>query len=122
MRRIKVTPEGKLQAAKECTDGKISTSEQARRFGVGRTRVREWVQRYKAQGDSAFFDACTNKAYSDELKAQVIEKYLLGKGFAVCGRNIFQCVTDLVNNATLVFRIRKCCCNGLLDSGQTVCT
>ena len=29
MRRIKVTPEGKLQAAKECAEEKVSISEQA---------------------------------------------------------------------------------------------
>ena len=80
MRRIKVTPEGKLQAAKECAEGKISTNEQARKLGVDRTRVREWVQQYKAQGASAFKDTGANKVYSDELKAQAIEEYLAGKG------------------------------------------
>ena len=80
MRRIKVTPEGKLQAAKECAEGKISIKEQARRLGVGRERVHEWVLRYKAQGVSAFIDTGINKVYSDELKTKAIEEYLAGKG------------------------------------------
>ena len=80
MRRVKVTPEGKLQAAKECAEGKISTSEQARRLGVDHTRVREWVQQYKAQGASAFLDTGSNKVYSLELKAKAVREYLDGKG------------------------------------------
>ena len=80
MRRIKVTPEGKLQAAKECAEGKNSIKEQARRLGVGRERVHEWVLRYKAQGVSAFIDTGINKVYSDELKTKAIEEYLAGKG------------------------------------------
>ena len=79
MRRIKVTPEGKLQAAKECAEGKISTSEQARRLGVGRTRVREWVQQYKSQGASAFKDTMTNKVYSLEFKSKVVREYKKGQ-------------------------------------------
>lgn len=80
MRRIKVTPEGKLQAAKECAEGKYGTSEQARKLGVDDSTVREWVKRYQAQGVSAFYDTDTNKVYSEELKAKAVEDYLSGKG------------------------------------------
>lgn len=80
MRRVKVTPEGKLQAAKECAEGKISPREQARRLGVSHTRVREWIQLYKVQGASAFLDTGTNKVYSLELKAKAVSEYLDGKG------------------------------------------
>lgn len=61
MRRIKVTPEGKIQAAKEYAEGKYGTSEQARKLGVDESTVREWVKRYQAQGVSAFYDTDTNK-------------------------------------------------------------
>ena len=80
MRRIKVTPEGKIQAAKECAEGKYGTSEQARKLGVDDSTVREWVKRYQAQGVSAFYDTDTNKVYSEELKAKAVEDYLSGKG------------------------------------------
>ena len=80
MRRIKVTPEGKIQAAKECAEGKYGTSEQARKLGVDESTVREWVKRYQAQGVSAFYDTDTNKVYSEELKAKAVEDYLSGKG------------------------------------------
>ena len=80
MRRIKVTPEGKIQAAKECAEGKYGTSEQARKLGVNESTVREWVKRYQAQGVSAFYDTDTNKVYSEELKAKAVEDYLSGKG------------------------------------------
>lgn len=80
MRRIKVTPEGKLQAAKECAEEKVSISEQAKGLGLGRATMREWVYRYKAQGARAFFDTGVNKVYSEELKAKAVEDYLSGKG------------------------------------------
>ena len=80
MRRIKVTPEGKIQAAKECAEGKYGASEQARKLGVDESIVREWVKRYQAQGVSAFYDTETNKVYSEELKAKAVEDYLSGKG------------------------------------------
>ena len=80
MRRIKVTPEGKIQAAKECAEGKYGTSEQARKLGVDESTVREWVKRYQAQGVSAFYDTDTNKVYSEEVKAKAVEDYLSGKG------------------------------------------
>lgn len=80
MRRIKVTPKGKIQAAKECAEGKYGTSEQARKLGVDESTVWEWVKRYQAQGVSAFYDTDTNKVYSEELKAKAVEDYLSGKG------------------------------------------
>lgn len=80
MRRIKVTLDAKLQAAKDCAEGKISISEQARRLCVVRSVVLEWVYRYKAQGASAFVDTGVNKVYSEELKAKAVEDYLAGKG------------------------------------------
>lgn len=80
MRRIKVTPEGKLQAAKECAEEKVSISEQAKGLGLDRATMREWVYRYKAQGASAFFDTGVNKVYSEELKAKAVEDYLSGRG------------------------------------------
>lgn len=80
MQRTKVTMEGKLQAAKECAEGKISISEQARNWGLDRVTVRDWMYRYKAQGESAFCDTGVNKVYSEELKVKAVEEYLAGKG------------------------------------------
>ena len=80
MRRVKVMPEGKLQAAKECAEGKISINEQARRLGIVSSVVSKWVYRYKAQGASAFVDTGINKVYSEEQKTKAVEDYLAGKG------------------------------------------
>ena len=76
MQRTKVTMEGKLQAAKECAEGKISISEQARNLGLDRVTVRDWMYRYKAQGESAFCDTGVNKVYSEELKVKAVEKMI----------------------------------------------
>lgn len=80
MRKTKITTEGKIQAAKECVEGKISISEQARRLGLSLYTVREWACRYKSQGASAFFDTGINKVYSEELKIKAVEEYLSEKG------------------------------------------
>ena len=54
MPREKVTPEEKAMAVKDCAEGRLSQTEAARRLGVAESTVREWVQRYKANGASAF--------------------------------------------------------------------
>ena len=74
MPREKVTPEEKAMAAKDCTEGRLSQTEAARRLGVDESTVREWVQRYKANGASAFRIREHNAVYSEELKRNTILK------------------------------------------------
>ena len=80
MPREKVTPEEKAMAAKDCAEGRISQTEAARRLGVDESTVREWVQRYKANGASAFRIREHNAVYSEELKRKAVEEYLAGAG------------------------------------------
>ena len=80
MPREKVTPEEKAMAAKDCTEGRLSQTEAARRLGVDESTVREWVQRYKANGASAFRIREHNAVYSEELKRKAVEEYLAGAG------------------------------------------
>ena len=80
MPREKVTPEEKAMAAKDCAEGRLSQTEAARRLGVDKSTVREWVQRYKANGASAFQKQEHNAVYSNELKLKVVEEYLSGVG------------------------------------------
>ena len=76
MPREKVTPEEKAMAAKDCAEGRISQTEAARRLGVDESTVSEWVQRYKANGASAFRIREHNAVYSEELKRKAVEEYL----------------------------------------------
>ena len=80
MPREKVTPEEKAMAAKDCAEGRISQTEAARRLGVDESTVSEWVQRYKANGASAFRIREHNAVYSEELKRKAVEEYLAGAG------------------------------------------
>ena len=72
MPREKVTPEEKAMAAKDCAEGRISQTEAARRLGVDESTVSEWVQRYKANGASAFRIREHNAVYSEELKRNTV--------------------------------------------------
>lgn len=79
-KREKVTVEERIEAARACVEGRMSQAEAARRFGVGKTTIKSWVARYRANGPSAFKALEHNQVYSAELKRQAVEDYLTGKG------------------------------------------
>ena len=79
MPREKVTAEERIEAAKACAEGRASQAEAARKLGVNRSSVKEWVRRYRAQGVSAFQKQEHNTVYSKELKAAAVKEYLSGK-------------------------------------------
>ena len=79
-KREKVTVEGKIEAARDCVEGRISQAEAARRLCVGETTIRRWIARYRAGGPSAFKTLEHNQVYSSGLKKQAIEEYLSGNG------------------------------------------
>lgn len=80
MSREKVTPAEKAMAAKDCAEGRLSQNEAARRLGVNKSTMRGWVQRYKANGASAFRVREHNAVYSEELKLNAVKEYLAGAG------------------------------------------
>ena len=80
MTREKVTVEERIETAKACAEGRMSQAEAARKLGVGKTRVQEWVKRYKAQGILAFEKQEHNKIYPEELKLAAVREYLSGAG------------------------------------------
>ena len=80
MPREKVTAEERIEAAKACVEGRMSQAEAARKLGVGESRIREWVVRYKAGGALAFKEEEHNTVYTEELKAAAVREYLDGKG------------------------------------------
>ena len=53
-------------------------SEAARRGGVSKETIRQWVCNYEADGAEAFLSH-KNRVYSPELKQQAVEEYLSGK-------------------------------------------
>lgn len=80
MSREKVTVEERIEAAKACTEGKISQREAARRLGLHKSTVEEWVRRYKAGGVLAFKEQEHNTVYTEEMKVRAVREYLDGKG------------------------------------------
>ena len=79
-KRGKVTPEERIEAAKACAEGRMSQAEAARRLGLHKSTVEEWVKRYKANGVLAFKEQEHNSVYTEELKGGAVREYLEGKG------------------------------------------
>ena len=80
MSKEKVTAEERIEAAKACTEGRMSQAEAARRLGMHKSTVEEWVKRYKAGGVLAFKEQGHNSVYPEELKAEAVREYLERKG------------------------------------------
>lgn len=80
MSKRKVTIEERIEAAKVCTEGRMSRAEAARRLGVDKSMVIEWVSRYKAQGELGFREQEHPTVYSAELKTSAVKEYISGVG------------------------------------------
>ena len=80
MSRGKVSAKEKIETAKACAEGRMSQSEAARRLGISRPRVTEWVARYKSGGELAFKAQTGNAVYTEEVKAAAVREYMEGKG------------------------------------------
>ena len=79
-RKRKLTDEERIAAAKACAEGRMSRSEAARRLGVAKASVQEWVAQYKQNGPLALQNKAANNTYSSELKRKAVEEYLSGIG------------------------------------------
>lgn len=80
MSRGKVTPEQRIEAALAYLNGEGSYKTIASRYGVGETRIKVWVTRYKEGGALAFKELQRNMVYSAEMKLNAVSDYLSGKG------------------------------------------
>ena len=79
-RGSKYSAEEKLKIVEACLSGAIGVREAGRRVGADGKTIGRWISRYKAEGSSAFMPAERNRIYPVELKQQVVEEYLTGKG------------------------------------------
>jgi transposase-like protein len=82
-RKAKYSKELKLKIIRKYLNGE-SASLLARQFGIGEKRgpsiIGMWVRKYNKLGESGFDECSTNKTYTKQLKEQVINEYLEGKG------------------------------------------
>lgn len=98
-RRSKYSAEEKLKMVEACLSGKIGICEAEHRTGVDEQNIRRWISLYRSEGACAFMPSEHNKTYSAELKRQVVEEYLAGKGSMqdVCEKYNIRSDTQLRN-------------------------
>lgn len=74
----KVSIETKVKIIQDYINGCIGMREAARRGGVNKTTIGQWVRNYKADGIDAFLPY-KNRVYSAEQKEQAVKDYLSGE-------------------------------------------
>ena len=76
-RKGKIVWERKIEIVQKYLCGKISITEAGRESGVDTETIRDWVQKYEAEGTMAFLRN-RNKIYGAEIKMQAVTDYLGG--------------------------------------------
>ena len=79
MRKIRINTEIIVDAVNEYLTGRISQNAVAKKIGVARSTIRQWIANYESIGVEAFVRN-GNRHYSKELKVQAVMDYLAGKG------------------------------------------
>jgi len=82
-RKSKYSLEEKIKACTEYLSGTKSATDIARELDMGKrgcTTVRLWVKKYMEYGAEVFHIKTKNGSYSSELKKNIVEEYLSGKG------------------------------------------
>jgi len=78
--REKPKPEEKVKIVRKYLAGEVSISGAAAEAGVDQKTLQRWVMQYEAEGAAAFLPGRRDHTYSPELKLQVVQEYLSGKG------------------------------------------
>lgn len=79
-KKKQLTAEERVQIVHEVIQGRISQETAGQSVGVGKSTIRNWVQRYKAEGILGLVDSRQNRVYSTEVKAAAVKAYLSGEG------------------------------------------
>jgi len=75
----KVAPEAKIGAVEAYLQGKVSSGEVIREFGVDGATFRGWIVLYQTRGREGLIPQPHNRSYSPELKIQVVQEYQAGR-------------------------------------------
>lgn len=78
--RRRISEEKQIEITKACVGGKLSLVNGARLAGVTKDVVKEWVLRYRQQGEASLKTSSKNSSYLPELKEEAVREYLSGKG------------------------------------------
>ena len=76
----RISKEEKLAIVKRCLSGEFGVCEAGRQIGVNQQSVREWINRYEAEGEEGLSTARGWRKYPKELKEAAVKDYLSGKG------------------------------------------
>jgi len=79
----KLPPELKIKIVEDYLAGRIGKAEAARKYDIPKSTLRDWVYLYQRQGPQGLKPRSRFTLYSSELKHQVVEEYLAGKGSLV---------------------------------------
>ena len=86
MSRSKHTVEWRIGVVKKYLSGEGSYPTLAKAYNIGEKTLRDWVHKYREQGEAGFQSGTGNRHYAKEFKIQCVEAVLLGEG----------CVDDIV--------------------------
>lgn len=80
-RKPKVSYDEKIQAVEDYINGKDSAINIARRLNLGKggdNKIREWSNKFQANGPESLLPKPKNSTYTKEFKLKVLEEYLDG--------------------------------------------
>ena len=80
MSKAKYSTELKLEIVKEYGAGNGSYKSVAEKYGVGEKSAKDWVRKYREQGELGLSARHGNSAYSAEFKVKCVEAVLRGEG------------------------------------------
>jgi len=78
-RKVKYSPEEKINAVHEYLEGKGSMTSIATHLGINPESFHKWLNKYEAMGSDAFYGS-GSKHYSKIEKEQAVAAYLAGEG------------------------------------------
>ncbi len=80
MSRAKYSEELKMEITKEYEAGEGSYKSLSEKHGVGETTIKDWVRKYRKQGELGLLVRHRNSAYSSVFKTKCVEEVLRGEG------------------------------------------
>ena len=76
----KLSADEKIRIIEGYLSGKVGLTEAYESVGIGKTTLRQWISRYRAEGPAGFLPYERNRSYSKETKHAAVADYLAGKG------------------------------------------
>ena len=80
MSKKRITDKEKIEIIEGYIRGEIGFGQIRNRYGVPRSTLRHWIDRYRTFGADGLLQRKHNHSYSTEVKRNAVEEYLSGKG------------------------------------------